>query len=212
MFSGGKPNPGTPAWTPSEVHLVLRMETGRLLQLSSPPGPVPPASPALAPPPPAVPTLWATYYPPNRATITGQPYNLSFKLGHFGERKRMLLINNPGQLGLSRTDTNMWSLYCTGPATGPLHGLLFLFLTHPANLPWCFSITSSRKPLLITKRSQIPLLYVLLEPVSFSPLSLSGCAGSSMLCTGFLQLLYAGFSLWWLLLLQSVGSRVHRLQ
>ena len=47
----------------------------------------------------------------------------------------MLLINNPGQLGLSRTDMNMWSLYCTGPATGLLHGLLFLFLTHPANLP-----------------------------------------------------------------------------
>ena len=77
---------------------------------------------------------WA-FFIPKRATITGQPYNLSFKLGHFGERKRMLLIHNPGQLGLSRTDTNMWSLYCTGPATGPLRGLLLLFLTHPANLP-----------------------------------------------------------------------------
>ena len=34
-----------------------------------------------------------------------------------------------------------------------------------------------------------------------------GCVGSSLLHTGFLQLWRAGFSLWWLLLLWSTGSR-----
>ena len=68
---------------------------------------------------------------------------------------------------------------------------------------------SASLPPPITDGSQIPLLYVLLEPVSSSPLSLSVCAGSSVLCTGFLQLLCVGFSLGWLLLLQSTGSRVH---
>ena len=34
-----------------------------------------------------------------------------------------------------------------------------------------------------------------------------GCVGSSLLRTGFLQLWFAGFTLWWLLLLQSTGSR-----
>ena len=40
-----------------------------------------------------------------------------------------------------------------------------------------------------------------------------GCAGSLLLCTGFLYLKWAGFSLQWLLLLQSTGSRAvaHRL-
>ena len=66
---------------------------------------------------------------------------------------------------------------------------------------------SASLPPLITDGSQIPLLYVLLEPVSSSPLS--ACAGSSVLCTGFLQLLCVGFSWRWLLLLQSTGSRVH---
>ena len=38
-----------------------------------------------------------------------------------------------------------------------------------------------------------------------------GCAGSSMQHAGFLQLWCAGFSLQWLLLLQSMGSREHGL-
>lgn len=33
----------------------------------------------------------------------------------------VLLINDPGQVGLSGTDTDMWSLYSVDPATGPLH-------------------------------------------------------------------------------------------
>ena len=42
-------------------------------------------------------------------------------------------------------------------------------------------------------------------------LFLFGCAGSSLQCVGFLQFGGTGFSLQWRLLLQSVGSRVHRL-
>ena len=38
-----------------------------------------------------------------------------------------------------------------------------------------------------------------------------GCTGSSLLCVGFLWLRWAGFSLQWLLLLQSTGSRVRGL-
>ena len=48
-----------------------------------------------------------------------------------------------------------------------------------------------------------------------------GCAGSALLCAGFLsfgqaaatlELQYMGFSLWWLPLLRHTGSRAHRLQ
>ena len=51
----------------------------------------------------------------------------------------------------------------------------------------------------------------------FIYLFIFGCVGSSLLCTGFLHLVAAsggysllqctGFSLWWLLLLRSTGSR-----
>ena len=43
-------------------------------------------------------------------------------------------------------------------------------------------------------------------------LCIFGCAGSLLLRAGFLQLQRVGFSLWRLLSLQSVGSRVRALQ
>lgn len=61
----------------------------------------------------------------------------------------VLLMNNPGQLGLSGTDMTRWSLGTIGPATGTLHMLFSLFPTHWAHLSRCITIISSGKRFLI---------------------------------------------------------------
>ena len=59
-------------------------------------------------------------------------------------------------------------------------------------------------------------IYIYILLINLFYLFISGCIGSSLLCAGFLQLQASGgysslqctgFSLWWLLLLQSMGSR-----
>lgn len=101
--------------------LFLGQRLNYFSSYQGPHGPVPANLSSLGPSSPCGPDTLGFFLFPKQATIVGQLYNLSFKPGHFGGRKMVLLINDPGQVGLSGTDTDMWSLYSVDPATGPLH-------------------------------------------------------------------------------------------
>lgn len=133
--------------------VVLRIENELLLQPSRPLVQVLPTFPASTPPFLVVLTLWASFY-----AQTGRKPSLSSKPGHFGERTRMLLMNNAGQLGLCGANVNMWPPCTIGPATGPLHMLFSLFPTPLACLSRSFRINSLRKPFLIHQPKSDPLV------------------------------------------------------